>query len=183
MESQLDIRVIDHPLENLAIHFKKSGAPWFGLLQCYADRLLKQIRLDRALDSHEYAKLPFRTGVTRFLRKPYAELSARQRMYEVIKLHANSPKTTRLSSQKSDPLPAYKYRIGHMCTTAMTVEPWLASCRGDPGGGCLMADKLVLPLGISLSRDVEVRPDRATPLRARVRWVDPVDKKRCSTPY
>jgi hypothetical protein len=37
-----------------------------------------------------------------------------------------------------------------------------------------MADKLVLPLGISLSSDIEVRSDRATPFRARVRWVDPV---------
>ena len=52
-----------------------------------------------------------------------------------------------------------------------------------PRRGCLMADELALPLGISLSSDVEVRADRATPLRARVRWVDPVDKKRCSNPY
>ena len=43
-----------------------------------------------------------------------------------------------------------------------------------------MADKLVLPLGISLSSDIEVRADRATPFRARVRWVDPVTKKRSS---
>ena len=43
-----------------------------------------------------------------------------------------------------------------------------------------MADKLVLPLGLSLSSDIEVRTDRATPFRARVRWVDPVTKKRSS---
>ena len=42
-----------------------------------------------------------------------------------------------------------------------------------------MADKLVVPLGISLSSDVEVRADRATPLRARVQWIDPVTKNRC----
>ena len=42
-----------------------------------------------------------------------------------------------------------------------------------------MADKLVVPLGISLSSDVEVRADRATPFRARVQWIDPVTKKRC----
>ena len=43
-----------------------------------------------------------------------------------------------------------------------------------------MADKLVLPLGMSLSSDIEVRADRATPFRARVRWVNPVTKKRSS---
>jgi hypothetical protein len=42
-----------------------------------------------------------------------------------------------------------------------------------------MADKLVVPLGISLSSDVEVRADRATPFRARVQWIDPVTKNRC----
>jgi site-specific recombinase XerC len=43
-----------------------------------------------------------------------------------------------------------------------------------------MADRLVLPLGMSLSSDIEVRADRATPYRARVRWVDPITKKRSS---
>lgn len=43
-----------------------------------------------------------------------------------------------------------------------------------------MADKLALPLGMSLSSDIEVRADRATPFRARVRWIDPVTKKRAS---
>ncbi len=70
MEGQLDIRVIDRPLENLAIRLKESGPAWFGLLQRNADRLLKQIALDGALNSREEAKLPLRTGVTRFLRKP-----------------------------------------------------------------------------------------------------------------
>ncbi|GGV37176.1 integrase [Kitasatospora herbaricolor] len=37
-----------------------------------------------------------------------------------------------------------------------------------------------LPLGIKLSSDVEHRPDRATPFRARVRWTDPRTKKRPS---
>jgi integrase len=41
-------------------------------------------------------------------------------------------------------------------------------------------NKLVLPLGISLSSDIEVRANRATPFRARVRWVDPTTKKRSS---
>ena len=37
-----------------------------------------------------------------------------------------------------------------------------------------------LPLGISLSDDVEHRPDRASPFRARVRWIDPDTGKRLS---
>ena len=43
-----------------------------------------------------------------------------------------------------------------------------------------MVGKLVLPLGISLSSDIEERSDRATPFRARVRWVDPTTRKRSS---
>ena len=70
MKGQLDIRIIDRPLENLAIHLEDGGPGWFGLLHCLADRPLKSIAFYRALDSHEKAELPFRTGVTRFLRKP-----------------------------------------------------------------------------------------------------------------
>jgi len=40
--------------------------------------------IDRALDSQEEIGLPFRCGVTRCLRKPYALMSARQRMRPVI---------------------------------------------------------------------------------------------------
>lgn len=43
-----------------------------------------------------------------------------------------------------------------------------------------MTDKLNLPLGVSLSDDIEYRPDRKKPYRARVRWIDPVTKKRPS---
>lgn len=43
-----------------------------------------------------------------------------------------------------------------------------------------MSDELNLPLGVSLSSDIEYRPDRKTPYRARVRWVDPATKKRPS---
>ncbi|MFF0148600.1 site-specific recombinase XerD [Amycolatopsis sulphurea] len=43
-----------------------------------------------------------------------------------------------------------------------------------------MAKDVVLPLGISLSTDIEYRPDRTMAYRARVRWVDPVTKKRPS---
>jgi hypothetical protein len=68
---QLDIRVIDRPLENLAILLKESGPDWFGLWHHSADRPLKGITFYRALDSHKQAKLPLRTEATRFLRKPY----------------------------------------------------------------------------------------------------------------
>ena len=71
IKGQLDIRVIDRPLENLAIHLEEGDPDWFGLLHHSADRPLKGITFYRALDSHEEAKLPLRTGVTRFLRKPY----------------------------------------------------------------------------------------------------------------
>jgi integrase len=36
------------------------------------------------------------------------------------------------------------------------------------------------PLGVSLSADVEVRPDRPKPYRARVRWIDPAAGRRTS---
>ena len=70
IEGQLDIRVIDRPLAHLAIHPEEGGPAWFGLSHHSPDRPLKGITFYRALDSHEKAKLPLRTGVTRFLRKP-----------------------------------------------------------------------------------------------------------------
>lgn len=36
------------------------------------------------------------------------------------------------------------------------------------------------PVGVSRSADVEYRPDRRLPYRARVRWIDPVTKRRKS---
>ncbi|GAA3148193.1 site-specific integrase [Nonomuraea salmonea] len=39
---------------------------------------------------------------------------------------------------------------------------------------------MVLPVGITLASDVEHRPDRRMPYRARVRWIDPVSKRRLS---
>jgi hypothetical protein len=53
IEGQLDIRVIDRPLENLAIHLKEGGPGWFGLSHHSADRPLNGITLDRALDSDD----------------------------------------------------------------------------------------------------------------------------------
>ncbi|MFJ6296979.1 tyrosine-type recombinase/integrase [Streptomyces griseoviridis] len=43
-----------------------------------------------------------------------------------------------------------------------------------------MADKSVVPVGVRLSTDVEYRPNRPAPYRARVRWFDPVSKRRLS---
>jgi hypothetical protein len=53
IEGQLDIRVIDRPLANLAIHLEADGPDWFGLSHHSADRPLKGITFYRALDSHE----------------------------------------------------------------------------------------------------------------------------------
>jgi hypothetical protein len=36
------------------------------------------------------------------------------------------------------------------------------------------------PVGVSLSADIEHRPDRPEPYRARVRWIDPATKRRKS---
>jgi hypothetical protein len=70
IKGHLDIRVIDRLLENLAIHLEKGSSNRFGLAQHSAERPLKGITFYRALDSREEAKLPLRTGLTRFLRKP-----------------------------------------------------------------------------------------------------------------
>ncbi|MEV0314528.1 tyrosine-type recombinase/integrase [Nonomuraea fuscirosea] len=43
-----------------------------------------------------------------------------------------------------------------------------------------MAGKQLPPVGVPLSCDVEYRPDRRKPYRARVRWIDPVSKRRRS---
>ncbi|ONK09550.1 site-specific integrase [Streptomyces sp. MP131-18] len=43
-----------------------------------------------------------------------------------------------------------------------------------------MAQHEGIPLAIDLSTDVEYRPDRPTPYRARVRWVDPATGRRTS---
>ncbi|MFD5655518.1 tyrosine-type recombinase/integrase [Streptomyces sp. NPDC127039] len=43
-----------------------------------------------------------------------------------------------------------------------------------------MAEKAVVPVGVRLSTDIEYRPDRPAPYRARVRWFDPATKRRLS---
>jgi integrase len=44
----------------------------------------------------------------------------------------------------------------------------------------LMAEKTIVPVGVKLSTDIEYRPDRPHPYRARVRWFDPATKRRLS---
>ena len=44
-----------------------------------------------------------------------------------------------------------------------------------------MTDPITLPIGVELRSNVEHRPDRAKPYKARVRWTDPTTKRRQST--
>lgn len=43
-----------------------------------------------------------------------------------------------------------------------------------------MGDQVTLPVGVRIRPDIEYRPDRAKPYKARVRWVDPTTRKRLS---
>jgi integrase len=43
-----------------------------------------------------------------------------------------------------------------------------------------MVNNTSTPVGVTLTTDIEFRKDRASPYRARVRWVDPVSRKRLS---
>jgi integrase len=43
-----------------------------------------------------------------------------------------------------------------------------------------MTSHYSLPLGVSVSADIEHRPDRPEPYRARVRWIDPATRRRKS---
>ncbi|OBH48980.1 hypothetical protein A5687_19965 [Mycobacterium mantenii] len=77
---KLNVRVINRLLENLAVQLEKGGSERFGLAHRLTNHVLKQIRLYRALDSHQIAQLPSRSEATRFLRKPYIQLSPGQRI-------------------------------------------------------------------------------------------------------
>jgi hypothetical protein len=56
----------------------------------------------------------------------------------------------------------------------------LASYEADRSREGSVSTSANLPLGVSISADVEYRPDRPKSYRARVRWVDPATKKRSS---
>src|SRR5579875_3731921 len=79
MVGKLNVRVVDYFLENLAVDREKGSSKWFGLIHHRADRRLKYIRLDRALDPAQHADLPLRGELGCFCGKPYIELPPRQR--------------------------------------------------------------------------------------------------------
>ncbi|BCO33661.1 hypothetical protein MHEC_00940 [Mycobacterium heckeshornense] len=83
MASKLNTRVINRLLENLAVHLEKGGSKWFGLVHHLTDRALKQVGLERAVESHKIAQLPPRTEATRFLCKPYSQLPPRERKHTI----------------------------------------------------------------------------------------------------
>lgn len=43
-----------------------------------------------------------------------------------------------------------------------------------------MSDQVMLPVGVRIRPDIEYRPDRAKPYKARIRWIDPTTKRRLS---
>jgi hypothetical protein len=43
-----------------------------------------------------------------------------------------------------------------------------------------MSAREQIPVGVSLSADIEYRAGRPRPYRARVRWIDPATRRRCS---
>ncbi|MFE7449853.1 hypothetical protein [Streptomyces griseus] len=55
-----------------------------------------------------------------------------------------------------------------------------ASPPDRPAPERMMAEKAVVPVGVRLTTDIEYRPDRPNPYRARVRWFDPDSKRRLS---
>ncbi len=71
IKGELDIRVIDRPLENLTIFLEEGGPDRFGLAHCSPDRPFKPIALYRAVNFYEQTKLPLGTDVTGLLREPY----------------------------------------------------------------------------------------------------------------
>jgi hypothetical protein len=71
VEGHLDVRVIDRPLQDLAIQLEDGGLRGFGLTHHVTDRPLEHVSLYRAVESHKDAELPVSAGVARFLRKPY----------------------------------------------------------------------------------------------------------------
>ena len=87
MKSHLDIRVIDHPLQNLAVHLEEGGPERLGFAYGSADRPLKGFPFYRTLESHEQAQLPTRIELTHLLSKPYFQLSPGQRKCPVPKHH------------------------------------------------------------------------------------------------
>lgn len=87
MERQLDVRVVDRSLEDLAVDLEEGDPGRFCFAHGLPDRPLQGVALDGAADPDEQPKLPLRVGVTRFLRQPDVQLPARQRKCLILKLH------------------------------------------------------------------------------------------------
>ncbi len=87
VKGQLDVGVIDRPLEDLAVHLEEGRPGRLGLPHRLPDRPLQGIALDHAVDPHEQTELPLGIGVTGLARQPDVQLSARQRKCLMIKLH------------------------------------------------------------------------------------------------
>ncbi len=79
MKLELDMRVIDRPLNHLAVNLEERSPERFGLRHCLADRPLEDITVYRTLDLDQQAELPLRTRIARLLREPDVQLPARQR--------------------------------------------------------------------------------------------------------
>ncbi|KRQ29102.1 hypothetical protein AOT86_07625 [Mycobacteroides sp. H072] len=91
MVSELDLRIVDYRLENLAIPFRKYGPEWFCLTDHMAHGPLQQVMVDDAFDAAEHAQLPFDTSVTSFLGKPNVQLPPRKRERPMITFHWSPP--------------------------------------------------------------------------------------------
>jgi hypothetical protein len=89
MEGKFQTQIINCSLENLTVGLEEGGPNWFSLLYNMADRVLKRFRIYRAPDYHELAELPLCLRATGFLRKPYVQLSARQRKGAFIEVHGD----------------------------------------------------------------------------------------------
>src|SRR4029079_8744103 len=85
IESKFNVRLINRPLENVAILFIERGPDRFSLPQRSDDRPPHVLSLPRARDFREKAKLPLRSEATRFLREPDIQLAPRQRICAVSK--------------------------------------------------------------------------------------------------
>ena len=91
MAGKLDIRMVDHRLENLAIGFAESSPEGFGLAHDVANRPFEQFMFDDAVNPRQHAQLPLDTGEAGFLRKPNVQLAPRERESLMITFHRSQP--------------------------------------------------------------------------------------------
>ena len=70
VEFHFDIRVSDHPLENLPIRLEECGSSGVSLVQRLVNRPLQIVTVYQTPDSHEQPELPFGPRLAS-LCKPY----------------------------------------------------------------------------------------------------------------